>query len=197
MSKDIDDVRKLILLYQDALNAGIVEDIACVRLLHPFNLSAPLPPNSQKFVAPRGLCPPDKDILGLPIIRLFEYELTCMLNRSLFVSNGVVMHQHYPVSVGVDTICRSYERILSERKLESKIDIKEIVPIGPNWAFARMESKEGGDSTQRRDVGEVANQTLLVFQKVKVGEQRGDGEGEVWEWRLARTCSSNITALPK
>ena len=120
-----------------------------------------------------------------------------MLERSLFVSDGVLMHQHRPLSVGLAAIRAVYERISSESSLEINIDIKEIIPVAPDWAFSRMESKERGKSAQRQHKAEVTNQALVIFQKIKVAEQRADGEGEVWEWRLARCCSSNTTASPK
>ena len=107
------------------------------------------------------------------------------------------MHPHRPPSVGLNAIRRSYERIFSEGKFEINIDVKEIVPIGPDWAFARMESKDKAESAHSQDAEQVASQALVIFQKIKIAEQRADGEGAVWQWRLARSCFSSMTTLPK
>lgn len=36
-----------------------------------------------------------------------------------------------------------------------------------------------------------SSQDLFILQKIKLADQRADGQGQIWEWRVARYCCNN------
>lgn len=95
----------------------------------------------------------------------------------LYAQDGVCMPQHSTSSVGIEAIREKYEQFFANIKFSVKFHIIEVVPIAPEWAFARTESKgttkftAGGGSAE-------SNQELFVFQKVDDN------------WKIARYCFS-------
>ena len=95
----------------------------------------------------------------------------------LYTRDGVCMAQHAQSYVGIDNVRRAYDGFFSMIRFNVKFEIQEIVPVAPDWAFARTNS-EGTTIVQGRGEGHEANQELFIFQKVG------------GEWKIARYCFS-------
>lgn len=95
----------------------------------------------------------------------------------LYAPDGVVMPQHFPSSVGTEAVRKTYDDIFAAITLSVKFTIEEIVPVEPEWAFARTNSA-GTTKVKAGDGGPEANQELFVLKKV-------DGV-----WKIARYCFS-------
>lgn len=143
----------------------------------------------------------------------------------------------HPPSIGHDAIERTINNLLARSHdapatsdFNTTIDIQEITPTAPDWAFARTESTRRNNTTTTRTLasasgrgrgkgggrGEGRNtstttttttsqtpssnndtntiQELFILQKIKLAEQRSDGQGQLWGWRIARWCSHSHTA---
>ena len=55
----------------------------------------------------------------------------------LYTQDGVVMPQHSPSFVGIANVRKAHESFFEIIKFDVKFDIQEIVPISPEYAFAR------------------------------------------------------------
>jgi len=94
------------------------------------------------------------------------------------------MPQHAPSFVGINNVRKAYEGFFSMIKFNVKFDIQEIVPLSPDWAFARTNSA-GTSDVKGRGLGNEANQELFVFQK------------SGGEWKIARYCFSTTNPPPQ
>ncbi|KAL8793287.1 MAG: hypothetical protein Q9195_004064 [Heterodermia aff. obscurata] len=100
----------------------------------------------------------------------------------LYAPDGVFMAQHSPSAIGTDAIRKAYDGIFAARTLSVKLEILEVIPTAPNWAFARATSagstvvKAGGGG----HTGQEANHELFIFQKL----------GGLW--KIARYCFSTM-----
>lgn len=103
---------------------------------------------------------------------------------SLYTSDGICMPQHAPSFIGIDNVRKAYESFFAIIKFDVKFSIREVVPVAPDWAFARTNS-EGTTDVKGRGVGHEANQELFVFQKVG------------GEWKIARYCFSTTNPPPQ
>ena len=99
----------------------------------------------------------------------------------LYTRDGVCMPQHAQSFVGIDNIRKAYDGFFKMIKFNVKFEIQEIVPLAPDWAFARTNST-GITIVKERGEGHEANQELFIFQKVG------------GEWKIARYCFS--TTIP-
>ncbi|CAF9924132.1 hypothetical protein IMSHALPRED_006117 [Imshaugia aleurites] len=102
----------------------------------------------------------------------------------LYTQDGVVMPQHSPSFVGIANVRKAHESFFEIIKFDVKFDIQEIVPISPEYAFARVNS---AGTTVIEAHGQVAqaNQMLFVFRKVG------------GEWKIARYCFSTTNPPSK
>jgi ketosteroid isomerase-like protein len=88
------------------------------------------------------------------------------------------MAQESPSAVGADTVRGAYGAMFGGIALDIRFEIPEIRALAPQWAFARTTST---GTIQIKATGAqvpVANQELVIFQKV-------DGT-----WKIARHCLS-------
>lgn len=99
----------------------------------------------------------------------------------LYTRDGVCMPQHAQSFVGIDNVRKAYDGFFQMIKFNVKFEIQEIVPVAPDWAFARTNSA-GTTIVKARGEGHEANHELFIFQKVG------------GEWKIARYCCS--TANP-
>ena len=58
-------------------------------------------------------------------------------SASLFTQDGVVMPQHSVSCVGLENVRKAFERLFESVKFDVKFDVQEIVPVSPEYAFAR------------------------------------------------------------
>ena len=120
----------------------------------------------------------------------------------LYTQDGIVMPQHSPSFVGIASVRKAYEGFFEIIKFDVKFDIQEIVPVSPEYAFARKErvgplrlnipaDKDAGTNSagttvvKGRGKGNEANQELFVFRKANS------------EWRIARYCFSTTNPPPQ
>ena len=103
---------------------------------------------------------------------------------ALYTQDGVFMPQHAEAFVGIDNVRKAYEGFFAMIKFDVKFEIKEIIPVAPDWAVARTNST-GKTDIRGRGAGYEANQDLFVFQKLGA------------EWRIARYCFSTTNPRPK
>ena len=103
---------------------------------------------------------------------------------SLFAADGIIMAPNSQTGVGTDAIQLVYERIFANVRFDVTIDIKEIVPTAPDWAFART-GLEGTTDVRGRGRGREANQELFILQK------------RAGEWRIARYCFASTAPPPR
>jgi uncharacterized protein (TIGR02246 family) len=101
----------------------------------------------------------------------------------LFTRDGVCMPQHAQSFVGIDNVRKAYEGFFEKIKFNIELEIKEILPTAPDWAFARTNSK-GTTIIEGRGEEPEANQELYVFQKV------------CGKWKIARYCFSTTNPPP-
>lgn len=102
----------------------------------------------------------------------------------LYTQDGICMPQHAPSFVGINNVRKAYEGFFSMIKFNVKFEIQEIVPLSPDWAFARTNSA-GTSDVKGRGLGNEANQELFVFQK------------SGGEWKIARYCFSTTNPPPQ
>ena len=95
----------------------------------------------------------------------------------LYTRDGICMPQHAQSFVGIDNVRKAYDSFFKTMKFNVKFEIQEIVPVAPDWAFARTNSA-GTTIVKERGEGHEANHDLFIFQKVG------------GEWKIARYCSS-------
>lgn len=94
---------------------------------------------------------------------------------ALYADDGIFMPQHSLPSVGRDSVRNAYERVFEAITLDIKFQIDEIVPLSPQWAFARTRS-EGFVTINANGIkSPEANQELFLFQKQENGS-----------WKIAR-----------
>ena len=58
-------------------------------------------------------------------------------SASLFTQDGVVMPQHSVSCVGVENVRKAFESLFDIVKFDVTFDVQEIVPVSPEYAFAR------------------------------------------------------------
>ena len=102
----------------------------------------------------------------------------------LYTQDGICMPQHAKSFIGIDNVRKAYEGFFSMIKFNVKFDIQEIVPVAPDWAFARTNSA-GTTDVKGRGLGNEANQELFMFQKTGS------------EWKIARYCFSTTNPPPQ
>lgn len=102
----------------------------------------------------------------------------------LYTRDGICMPQHAPSFIGSENVRKAYEGFFALIKFDVKFEIHEIVPMAPDWAFARTNSA-GTTDVKGKGVGNEANHELFIFQKA-------DGE-----WKIARYCFSTTNPPPK
>lgn len=56
---------------------------------------------------------------------------------NLYTQDGIVMPQHSPSFVGIANVRKAYEGFFDIIKFDVKFEIQEIVPVSPDYAFAR------------------------------------------------------------
>lgn len=100
---------------------------------------------------------------------------------TLYTSNAVTMAPHSPSVIGIDAIQRSYRHGMQAVRFRIRFHIAEIVPMAPDWAFARTNS--AGTITVRATGAKTAeaNQELFVFQKIS------------GRWKIARYSFSSTS----
>ena len=96
----------------------------------------------------------------------------------LYTRDGVCMPQHAQSFVGIDNVRKAYDSFFQTTEFSIKFEIQEIVPVAPDWAFARTNSA-GTTIVKGRGEAEQANQELFIFQKAG------------GEWKIARYCFSS------
>ena len=55
----------------------------------------------------------------------------------LYTQDGIVMPHHSSSFVGIANVRKAYEGFFEIIKFDVKFDIQEIVPVSPEYAFAR------------------------------------------------------------
>ena len=103
---------------------------------------------------------------------------------SLFASDGVIMAPNSPPGEGTEAIQRAYTSFFTHMRFDVRIDVKEIVPTAPDWAFART-TVEGVSDVRGRGRGREANQELFILQK------------RAGEWKIARYAFSTMVPPPR
>ena len=96
----------------------------------------------------------------------------------LYAPDGVFMPQHFPSSVGTESVKAAYDAVFTAIRLTVKFEIAEVVQTAPQWAFARTNSAGTVKVNATGQITPEANQELFVFQKL-------DGA-----WKIARYCFS-------
>lgn len=91
VSKDIEQISRVLNAYQDAVNKGSAEDCA-----------------------------------------------------KLYTQDSVLMPQHSPSCIGITDVRKTYESLFEAMEFDVKSDIQEIVPVSPEYAFARKNQEELG-----------------------------------------------------
>ena len=56
---------------------------------------------------------------------------------NLYTQDGVIMPQHSSSFVGIANVRKAHESSFEIIKFDVKFDIQEIVPVSPEYAFAR------------------------------------------------------------
>lgn len=57
----------------------------------------------------------------------------------LYTQDGIVMPQHSPSFVGIANVRKAYESFFEIIKFDVKFDIQEVMPVSPEYAFARKQ----------------------------------------------------------
>ena len=96
----------------------------------------------------------------------------------LYAPDGVFMPQHFPSSVGTESVKAAYDAVFAAIRLTVTFEIAEVVQTAPQWAFARTNSAGTVKVNATGQITPEANQELFVFQKL-------DGA-----WKIARYCFS-------
>ena len=96
----------------------------------------------------------------------------------LYTPDGVFMPQHFPSSIGTESVKAAYDAVFAAIRLTVKFEIAEVVQTAPQWAFARTNSAGTVKVNATGQITPEANQELFVFQKL-------DGA-----WKIARYCFS-------
>ena len=55
----------------------------------------------------------------------------------LFTQDGIIMPQHSPSCAGTANVRKTYEDLFETIAFDVKFDIQEVVPVSPEYAFAR------------------------------------------------------------
>jgi uncharacterized protein (TIGR02246 family) len=103
----------------------------------------------------------------------------------LYTNDGVTMAQGFPTQVGKDAITQWYTACFEAITLDVVFDIKEVVVVSDEYAFARTTSAGTQKINKIGKMSEEANQELFVLQRV----------GE--EWKIARYCFSSMNSPPQ
>lgn len=101
---------------------------------------------------------------------------------ALYAIDGVFMPQHSPSAAGADQVRAAYDRVFAAIRLDVAFDIVEVVPVAPDWAFARTNSAGTVTVLDGGARGPEANQELFVLQRI-------DGT-----WKIARYAFSTVRA---
>ena len=102
----------------------------------------------------------------------------------LYTEDGVTMAQNFPTQVGQDAIQSWYTKCFELITLNVKFDIKEVVVVSDEYAFARTASVGTQKQNSTGATSNEANQELFVMQKVDS------------QWKIARYCF-NSTNPPR
>lgn len=57
----------------------------------------------------------------------------------LYTQDGIAMPQHFPSCIGITNVLKTYEDLFAVIEFDVQFDIQEIVPISPEYAFARKQ----------------------------------------------------------
>ena len=60
----------------------------------------------------------------------------------LYTQDSVVMPQHFPSCVGIADVRKTFEGLFEAIEFDVKFDIQEIVPVSPEYAFARKKQEK-------------------------------------------------------
>ena len=60
----------------------------------------------------------------------------------LYTQDSVVMPQHSPSCVGVADVRKTFESLFETIEFDVKFDVQEIVPVSPEYAFARKDQEK-------------------------------------------------------
>lgn len=94
----------------------------------------------------------------------------------LYAEDGVTMAQNFPTQVGHDAIHEWYTKCFQMIALDVEFDIKEVVVVSNEYAFARTSSAGTQKVNATGQTSKESNQELFVMQKVG------------GEWKIARYC---------
>lgn len=98
---------------------------------------------------------------------------------SVFADDGVFMPQYGVAAVGTEAVRAAYRGVFSIMAFETRLQVEEIVPVSPDWAFARTTSAGAVTFQANGRILPDANHELFVFQKTAEGA-----------WKIARYCFS-------
>ena len=104
----------------------------------------------------------------------------------LYTDDGVFMPPYSQSAVGATAVRRAYDAVFKAIKLTVTFKVAEIVPMGPDWAFARTNSAGTVKVHATGATSAEANQELFIFKK------GGDGS-----WKIARYAFSTTNPPPQ
>lgn len=94
----------------------------------------------------------------------------------LYAPNGVTMAQGFATRIGQEDVEAWYTNCFKAITLNVKFDIKEVVVVSDEYAFARTASAGTQKVNATGQSSSEANQELFVMQKV------------AGEWKIGRYC---------
>lgn len=94
----------------------------------------------------------------------------------LYSKDGVTMAQNFQTQIGHDAIREWYTQCFKSITLTVEFEIKEVVVVSDEYAYARTSSSGTQRVNQTGNSSKEANQELFVMQKVN------------GEWKIARYC---------
>lgn len=100
----------------------------------------------------------------------------------LYAEDGVTMAQNFPTQIGQDAVQKWYTMCFQMITLTVAFDIKEVVVVSDEYAFARTSSAGTQKQNSTGKESQEGNQELFVMKKV----------GE--EWKIARYCFCTTNA---
>lgn len=98
----------------------------------------------------------------------------------LYAPDGVTMAQGFPTQVGHDAVAEWYKKCFELITLNVTFDIKEVVVVSHEYAFARTASSGTQKVNSTGQTSQEANQELFVMKKVS------------GEWKIARYCFNSM-----
>jgi uncharacterized protein (TIGR02246 family) len=97
---------------------------------------------------------------------------------ALYAEDGVFLPQHFPTAVGAEQVRAAYDGVFGAIRLDVVFDIVEVLPVAPDWAFARTASVGTVTILSSGESSPEANQELFVMQRAGAA------------WRIARYAFS-------